>query len=118
MDLAIFPVSDYQVKCIRPPRNPKEPAMKRKKTHKNGAAPKKLPKWKRYLDDYRTDELSHLRFTTREDIDEAIGIVWGGRLDGMPFDLGPDGMSLIVPNLGIPFIVEADLNFTELAVSS
>jgi hypothetical protein len=93
--------------------------MKPKKAPKNGAAPKKrMPKWKRHPDDYRTDEMSRLQFATRADIDEAIGIVWGGKLTGMPFDLGPDGMSLIVPNVSIPYFVEAGVKFTEKIVTS
>jgi hypothetical protein len=93
--------------------------MKTKKTHKNGAAPKKrMPKWKRHPDDYRTDELSRLKFATRDDIDEAIGIVWGGKLTGMPFELGPDGMSLIVPKASIPYFADASLKFTEKVVTS
>ena len=93
--------------------------MKPKRASKNGAAPKKrMPRWKRRPDDYRTDELSRLQFPTREDIDEALGIVWGGKLTGMPFELGPDGWSLIVPKASIPYFVEAGLKFTERIVTS
>jgi hypothetical protein len=87
--------------------------MKTKKTTKNGAVPKRMPKWKRHPDDYRTDEMSRLQFATREDIDEAIGIVWGGKLTGMPFEPGPDGMSLIVPKVSVPYFVAAGVKFTE-----
>jgi hypothetical protein len=92
--------------------------MKPKKTHKNGTATKRIPKWKRRPDDYRTDELSRLQFATRDDIDEAIGIVWGGKLTGMPFELGPDGMSLIVPKDSIPFFADAGVQFTQKIVTS
>ena len=35
--------------------------MKPKKTTKNGAAPKKrMPKWKRHLDEYRMEELGRV----------------------------------------------------------
>jgi hypothetical protein len=93
--------------------------MKPEKTHKNGAAPKKrMPKWKRHTDEYRSDQLSRVKFATEDDIDMAIGIVWGGALTGMPFDLGGDGMSLIVPKAGIPWFTKAGLNFTEKLVIS
>ena len=92
--------------------------MPTKKTHKNGAALKKrMPKWKRRPDDYRTDEMSRLQFATRDDIDEAIGIVWGGKLTEMPFELGPDGWSLIVPKASVPFFVEVGVKFTERIVT-
>jgi hypothetical protein len=93
--------------------------MKPKMTSKNGATPKKrMPKWKRHTDNYPPDQTSRLQFATREDIDEAIGIVWGGKLTGMPFDLGPDGMSLIVPKVSVSYFVEAGVKFTEKTCTS
>jgi hypothetical protein len=99
------------------PANLKEPAMRPKRSHKNGATPKKwMPKWKRHTDDYRTNELARLKFASRKDSDAAIEIVWGGRLTGMPFALDPNDIdSLVVPKVSIPFFVEAGLRFTEKA---
>jgi len=88
--------------------------MKSKQPNKNGAAPKKrMPKWKRRPEDYSPDELVRLQFPTRDDVDEAVGVVWGGKLTGMPFELGPDGWSLIVPKVSIPFFAEAGIHFAE-----
>ena len=93
--------------------------MTQKKTSKNGARPKKrMPKWKRHTDEYPTTQLSDVRFDTEDDIDEAIGIIWGGKLTGIPFELGGDGMSLIVPKAGIPYFAEAGLKFVERVVTS
>ena len=88
--------------------------MKTKKTPKNSAAPKKrLPKWKRRLEEYRLEDLVKLTFTTEKDLDEATALVWGGRLTGMAFDLDPNGPSFILPKAGIPFFAEEGIQFTE-----
>lgn len=93
--------------------------MKSRKTHKNGAVLKqRMPKWKRHTDEYRTDQVSRVKFATEDDIDTAIGIVWGGALTGMPFNLGGDGMSLVIPKAGVPWFTKAGLKFTEKIVTS
>ena len=92
--------------------------MKPKKANTNGVpANKREPSWKRHVDDYRTDELSRVNFATVDDIDAAIGIVWGGKLHGMPFQLGGDGRSLVVPKAGLPYFVDAGLNFAQKGVT-
>ena len=88
--------------------------MKTKKTPKNGAAPKKrMPKWKRRLEEYRLEELVKLTFTTDKDLDEATALVWGGPLMGLPFALDPNGPSFVLPRASIPFFSEEGLKFTE-----
>ena len=88
--------------------------MTTKKASKNTDAPKKrMPKWKRHLEEYRVDELVKLTFVTEKDLDEATALVWGGRLTGVPFDLDPNGPSFILPKASIPFFAEDGLNFTQ-----
>lgn len=88
--------------------------MKPKKAHKNGGTPKKrMPKWKRRIDDYPLEELVKLTFATENDIDEATALVWGGRFTGMPFDLDPNGPSFILPKASIPFFAAEGVKFTE-----
>jgi hypothetical protein len=93
--------------------------MKPKKSSKNGAAPKKrMPKWKRRLDEYRAEELAKVTFAREDDINEALGIVWGGKLDGMAFNLCGDAMSLIMPKAGVPYFSAAGLQFNQKKLSS
>ena len=88
--------------------------MRTKKTNKNGAAPKKrMPKWKRRLEEYRMEDLVKLTFATEKDLDEATALVWGGRLPGMAFDLDPNGPSFILPKASIPFFAEEGIKFSE-----
>ena len=88
--------------------------MKPKQPLKNGAGPKKrMPKWKRHLDEYRMEELVKLTFTTVKDLDEATALVWGGRLTGVAFALDPNGPSFVLPKASIPFFTEEGICFTE-----
>jgi hypothetical protein len=87
--------------------------MKPKKTPKNGAAPKKrMPKWKRRLEEYRAEELVKITFASEADIDAGTALIWGGRLTGAPFRLDPNSDSFIVPKASIPFFAEEDIKFT------
>jgi hypothetical protein len=88
--------------------------MKPKQPPKTGVGPKKrMPKWKRHLDEYRMEELVKLTFTTEKDLDEATALVWGGRLTGMAFALDPNGPSFVLPKASIPFFAEEGISFTE-----
>lgn len=90
----------------------KEGAMS-KKSHRNGAAPKKrMPKWKRRLEDYRPEELVKITFASEEDLDAGTALIWGGRLTGAPFHLDPNGPSFVVPRATTPFFKEEGINFT------
>jgi hypothetical protein len=88
--------------------------MKPKKTHKNGTAtPKKrMPKWKRHLDEYRAEELVKITFASEADIDAGTALIWGGKLTGAPFDLDPNSDSFFVPKATLPYFAEAGINFT------
>ena len=88
--------------------------MKSKKATKNGVHSKKrMPKWKRHTDDYRSEELTRLKFASRDDSNAAIELLWAGQLRGMPFALDPnDADSLVVPVGGIPFLANAGIKFT------
>lgn len=87
--------------------------MKPKKSHKNGAAPKKrMPKWKRHLDEYPAKELVLITFASEADIDAGTALIWGGKLTGAPFDLDVNGPSFIVPKATLPFFAEAGIKFT------
>ena len=87
--------------------------MKPKKPTKNGAAPKKrMPKWRRRLEEYRMDELVKITFASEADGDAGTALVWGGRLTGMAFDLDPNSDSFIVPKASIPFFAEEGIQFT------
>ena len=92
--------------------------MRAKKAEKSGAAPKRrMPKWKRHTDDYRSEELSRLKFASREDSNAAIELLWAGQLRGMPFALDPnDADSLVVPKAGVPLLANAGIKFTPNAI--
>jgi hypothetical protein len=87
--------------------------MKPKQPNKNGTAPKKrLPKWKRHLDEYRADDLVKITFASEADIDAGTALVWGGRLTGVAFRLDPNSDSFIVPKACVPFFAEEGIRFT------
>jgi hypothetical protein len=79
-----------------------------------------MPRWKPRLESYRASELSLLTFGSDEDIDTAIEMVWVGKLQGMPFNLAPDGDSLVVPANSIPYFTKAGLRFSwkQLSIQS
>lgn len=89
--------------------------MRSRKSTKNGAATKmkRMPKWKRRVDEYRLSELVKLTFATDKDLDDATALVWGGKLTGVPFDLDPNGPSLILPKASVPFFAREGLAFIE-----
>jgi len=72
-----------------------------------------LPRWKFRFDDYRTDELAWLTFPSEADEYSALDLVWVGRLQGMPFELNPNGPSLVVPKESLPFFTKAGIHFVE-----
>jgi hypothetical protein len=76
-----------------------------------------MPRWKPRLESYRASELSLLTFASDDDIDAAIEIVWVGELQRMPFNLAPDGDSLVVPANSIPYFAKAGLRFDRKQVS-
>lgn len=85
--------------------------MKSKKPHRNGATPKKrMPKWKRHLDEYT--DLVRITFATEADLDAGTALIWGGRMHGAPFSLDPNGPSFVVPKATIPFFAEDGIKFT------
>ncbi|MBI2803497.1 MAG: hypothetical protein HYX68_00760 [Planctomycetes bacterium] len=87
--------------------------MKPKKPQKNGAAPRKrMPKWKRRLDEYSPEDLVKITFASEADIDAGTALVWGGRLTGLAFRLDPNSDSFIVPKASIPFFAEEGIQFT------
>jgi len=87
--------------------------MKTKKSQKNGTPPKKrMPKWKRHLDEYRPEELVKITFTREADIDAGTALIWGGKLTGAPFRLDPNGPSFIVPKATTPFFAAEGIQFT------
>lgn len=87
--------------------------MKPKKPPKNGAAPtKRMPKWKRHLDEYRAEDLVKITFTSETDIDAGTALIWGGKLTGAAFRLDPNGPSFIVPKATIPFFAAEGIKFT------
>src|SRR5476649_1597229 len=87
--------------------------MPTKKVPKNTAAAKKrMPKWKRRLEEYRAEELVKITFASEADIDAGTALIWGGRLTGAPFRLDPNSDSFIVPKASIPFFAEEDIKFT------
>ncbi len=77
-----------------------------------------LPPWKLHLDQYRSDELSKLTFASEDEIDAAIDLVWVGNLQGIPFQLAPDGDSLVVPSVGVPYFQQAGLHFVQTPCKS
>src|SRR5438045_3839258 len=87
--------------------------MKSKKASKNGASSKKrMPKWKRHLDEYRAEDLVKITFASEADIDAGTALIWGGKLTGAPFDLDPNGPSFIVPKATLPYFAAAGIIFT------
>jgi hypothetical protein len=87
--------------------------MKTKKTHRNGAVKqKKMPKWKRRLDEYRVEDLIKITFSSETDLDAGTALIWGGRLTGAPFHLDPNGPSFIVPKTATPYFDKEGIKFT------
>ncbi len=87
--------------------------MTTKKAPRNGVAPKKrMPKWKRHLDEYRAEDLVLITFASVADIDAGTALIWGGKLTGAPFDLDPNGPSFVVPKATLPFFADAGIKFT------
>jgi hypothetical protein len=87
--------------------------MKPKKTHKNGAAPKKrMPRWKRHLDEYRAEDIVKITFASEADGDAGTALIWGGKLTGAPFDLDPNSDSFFVPKATLSYFAAAGINFT------
>jgi hypothetical protein len=88
--------------------------MKTKKTQNKGVAPKKrMPKWKRHLDEYRAEDLVKITFASEADIDAGTALIWGGKLTGAPFRLDANGPSFIVPKASIPFFADEGIQFTQ-----
>lgn len=88
--------------------------MNTKKTQNKGAAPKKrMPKWKRHLDEYRAEDLVKITFASEADIDAGTALIWGGKLTGAPFRLDPNSDSFIVPKASIPFFALEGIKFTQ-----
>jgi hypothetical protein len=87
--------------------------MKAKKTSnsRNGHA-KRMPKWKRRLEDYRVEDLIKITFSTEADLDAGTALIWGGRLTGAPFHLDPNGPSFIVPKAATPYFAKEGIRFT------
>ena len=83
-------------------------SLDRRVPKKNGK-----PRWKYRFDDYRMSELAVLTFGTEKDLHAAIDLVWVGKLQGMPFNLVPDGESLAVPKKGVPYFTEAGIRFVQ-----
>lgn len=87
--------------------------MKPKKPNRNGAAPiRRMPKWKRHLDEYRAEDLVKITFSTEADLDAGTALIWGGPLTGAPFRLDPNGPSFIVPKATTPFFAKEGIQFT------
>ena len=87
--------------------------MKPKQSRRNGAAPaKRMPRWKRRLEEYRAEDLAKITFSTEADLDAGTALIWGGRLTGAPFDLDPNGPSFIIPKSAAPFFAAEGIRFT------
>lgn len=87
--------------------------MNPKKMPKNGTAPKKrMPKWKRHLDEYNPENLVKITFASESDLDAGTALIWGGKLTGAPFRLDPNGPSFIVPKSATPFFAAEGIKFT------
>jgi hypothetical protein len=87
--------------------------MNSKRSHKNGSArPKRMPKWKYRLEEYRVEDLVKITFSTEEDLDAGTALIWGGSLTGAPFHLDPNGPSFIVPKATTPFFAKEGIKFT------
>ena len=86
--------------------------MRSKKPNKNGAAPKRMPKWKRRLGEYRVEDLVKITFSTEEDLDAGTALIWGGRLTGAPFCLDPNGPSFVIPKSIAPYFAKEGIRFT------
>jgi hypothetical protein len=84
-----------------------------KTTRKNGAAPKKrMPKWKRHLDEYRAEDIVKIMFASEADIEAGTALIWGGKLTGAPLDIDPNCDSFFVPKGTLPFFAAEGINFT------
>ena len=87
--------------------------MKPKQPTKNGAGTKKrMPKWKRHLDEYDAKDIVKITFASEADIDAGTALIWGGKLTGAPFDLDPNGPAFDVPKATLPYFAEAGIHFT------
>ncbi len=73
---------------------------------------KRLPRWKRRLEEYQATDLIKITFSSEGDLDAGTALIWGGRLTGAPFRLDPNGPSLSVPKATAPFFAAAGIQFT------
>ena len=84
-----------------------------KQPNKNGVARRKrMPKWKRRLEEYKPEDVVIITFASEADIDAGTALIWGGKLTGAPFDLNPNGLSFYVPKATLPYFTAAGIKFT------
>lgn len=67
------------------------------------------PTWHPYLAAYR--EKKWLVFSSQEDLEAAIDLLWTDSLFTLPHDT-PDGRSLIVPVEAVPYFERSGIPFT------